>query len=393
MGGSVRIPAAWSGVVGLKPGLGRIPMDVLPGLFDSISHHGPLARCADDARLFLVATQGPDDADIMSIPDPLDLADPLDGDVTGLRLGLSTTLGCWAVDPEIVAAVEATAHRLEAAGATVDVVDPGFRPEDGVAWMTLWAVFMATYFGDVLEEFRERMDPTVVNLIEVGRQVPATDYKRVPSARTDVWRRLRPILTDHDVLLCPTMSQPPCPAAKADGPPAPPVNTDGHGAADMTGTFNMVSPCPAISVPCGINACGGTPVCRSGCRSSAAAGAGHRVADRPRRRAHDAVLTVRSASSRTGVAAAIGVRRASWSSTTRSRPNASATTAPASRADERRGEVVPDPVGIRAHVDERVQRAGGDEAQVQCRRPEGAELRPAVGARGWPADAHDRRRG
>ena len=68
MGGSVRIPAAWSGIVGLKPSLGRIPMDVLPGLFDSISHHGPLARVADDARLFLAATQGPDDADIMSVP-------------------------------------------------------------------------------------------------------------------------------------------------------------------------------------------------------------------------------------------------------------------------------------------------------------------------------------
>ena len=51
-------------------------MDVLPGLFDSISHHGPLARCADDARLFLAATQGPDDADIMSIPGPLDLSRP-----------------------------------------------------------------------------------------------------------------------------------------------------------------------------------------------------------------------------------------------------------------------------------------------------------------------------
>src|SRR5207249_5059869 len=64
MGGSVRIPAAWCGVVGLKPGLGRIPMDTLPGLFDSLSHHGPLARSVDDARLFLAATQGPDDADI-----------------------------------------------------------------------------------------------------------------------------------------------------------------------------------------------------------------------------------------------------------------------------------------------------------------------------------------
>ena len=74
MGGSVRIPAAWCGIVGLKPGLGRIPMDVLPGLFDSISHHGPLARSVADARLFLQVTQGPDDADVMSVAAPLDLA-------------------------------------------------------------------------------------------------------------------------------------------------------------------------------------------------------------------------------------------------------------------------------------------------------------------------------
>jgi Asp-tRNA(Asn)/Glu-tRNA(Gln) amidotransferase A subunit family amidase len=251
MGGSVRIPAAWCGVVGLKPGLGRIPMDVLPGLFDSISHHGPLARCADDARLFLAATQGPDDADIMSIPGPLDLAQPLDGDLTGMRLGLSTTLGCWAVDPEIAAAVEAAALRLEAAGAAVDEVDPGFRAEDAAAWMVLWAVFMATYYGDVLAEFRDRMDPQVVSLIETGATVTGPEHKRVELVRTDMWRRLRPILATHDALLCPTMAQPPSPAAKAD-PPLPRSDpSEGYRAADMTGVFNMVSPCPAVSVPCG----------------------------------------------------------------------------------------------------------------------------------------------
>ena len=66
-----------------------------------------------------------------------------------------------------------------------------------MAWMTLWAVFMAAYFGDVLEEFRERMDPAVVNLIETGRQVTAPDYKRIELVRTDLWRRLRPILAAH----------------------------------------------------------------------------------------------------------------------------------------------------------------------------------------------------
>ncbi len=120
MGGSVRIPAAWCGIVGLKPGLGRIPMDVLPALFDSISHHGPLARCADDARLFLAATQGPDDADILSVPGPLDLSRPLDPDIRGLRLGLSVDLGSWLVDEEIAAAVTAMAQQLGAAGAEVE---------------------------------------------------------------------------------------------------------------------------------------------------------------------------------------------------------------------------------------------------------------------------------
>src|SRR2546428_7863484 len=118
MGGSVRIPAAWCGVVGLKPGLGRIPMDGLPGLFDLISHHGPLASTIDDARLFLQVTQGPDDADLLSVPCPLDLRSPIPSSVEGMRLALSIDLGLWAVDPVIESAVRAAADALRAAGGT-----------------------------------------------------------------------------------------------------------------------------------------------------------------------------------------------------------------------------------------------------------------------------------
>src|SRR5438094_8300224 len=117
MGGSVRIPAAWCGIVGLKPGLGRIPMDTLPGLFDSLSHHGPLAQSVDDARLFLAATQGPDDADILSVTTPLDLSGPAPSSVEGMRLALSVELGGWAVNPSIEAAVRAAAEAPRAAGA------------------------------------------------------------------------------------------------------------------------------------------------------------------------------------------------------------------------------------------------------------------------------------
>ena len=84
MGGSIRIPASWSGVVGLKPTVGRIPLDFLPSQVDLIHHVGPLARTIDDARAFLRATAGPSDRDLISLP-AIDLDRPLDRSARGLR--------------------------------------------------------------------------------------------------------------------------------------------------------------------------------------------------------------------------------------------------------------------------------------------------------------------
>jgi Asp-tRNA(Asn)/Glu-tRNA(Gln) amidotransferase A subunit family amidase len=252
MGGSVRIPAAWCGVVGLKPGIGRIPMDVLPSLFDSLSHHGPLARSVDDARLFLAATQGPDDADIMSVPGPLDLSSPTPASVDGMRLALSIGLGGWAVDTAVEAAVRSAAAALEAAGAIVEEVEVDVRPRDDEYWSDLWSVFMAGYFGQFVDEYRDRMDPDVVELIERGNSLGAVHMKRLELERTDLWRRLASVLARFDAIICPTMATGPLPAAKAIK--RPPVPDDGryHGA-DMTAPFNLVGPCPALSVPCGFD--------------------------------------------------------------------------------------------------------------------------------------------
>jgi len=253
MGGSVRIPAAWCGVVGLKPGLGRIPMDVLPGLFDTISHHGPLARCVDDARLFLAATQGPDDADILSVTSPLDLSQPVLGDLEGLRLGLSVDLGCWAVDPKIAASVRAAATELAGVGAVVDEVELRLTPRDEAVWHELWGIFMAAYYGDLVAEHADRMDPDVLRLIASGNGRSAVQSKRLEVERTDLWRRVAPVLASYDAILCPTMAQRPGPAAKADRPWTPPLDDGRYHSADMTAVFNLVSPCPALSVPCGFD--------------------------------------------------------------------------------------------------------------------------------------------
>ena len=178
-----------------QAGLGRIPMDVLPGLFDSISHHGPLARCADDARLFLAATQGPDDADIMSVPGPLDLVPPARRRrLRACGSGLSVDLGCFAVDPEIAAAVTAAAERLgvgrgRSSTWSTSTLGRGRRGRRGAS---LWSVFMATYYGDVARgASASAWIPTSSALIDArSHRVAPSTTSGVEIHRTDLWRRL-----------------------------------------------------------------------------------------------------------------------------------------------------------------------------------------------------------
>ncbi len=251
MGGSVRIPASWCGVVGLKPGLGRIPMDGLPSLFDTIAHHGSLTRSVDDARLFLAATQGPDDSDILSVTTPLDLGMPIDPAVEGMRFALSVDLGCWAVDPAVETAVRAAAAALERAGARVEEVDLGVVPRDEQVWSELWAVFMAAYYGDLVAEYGDRMDPAVLRLIARGNTLSAVHVKRLDVERTGLWRRVSRVLAAHDAILCPTMAAGPLPASRATRQHVERADDQRLHSPDMTAVFNLIAPCPALSVPCG----------------------------------------------------------------------------------------------------------------------------------------------
>jgi Asp-tRNA(Asn)/Glu-tRNA(Gln) amidotransferase A subunit family amidase len=251
MGGSVRIPAAWCGIVGLKPSLGRIPLDLLPSVFDNISHFGPLARTIDDARLFLCAAQGPDERDIQSIGMPLALDGPQPASVKGMRFALNIDLGCYVVDPEVEAVVREAARALASAGATVEEVDIPWTRRIADAWVEVWQVFMAAYFGHLLEQYREKMDPHVVALIEAGNKMPAAHYKRIEIERTEQWRSFYPILEKHDAFLCPTMRVPAVPVGERDEGYYAMREGGRYYGLDMTGQFNLLAPCPALSVPAG----------------------------------------------------------------------------------------------------------------------------------------------
>jgi amidase/aspartyl-tRNA(Asn)/glutamyl-tRNA(Gln) amidotransferase subunit A len=227
-------------------------MDTLPGLFDLLSHHGPLARTVDDARLFLAATQGPDDADILSVTCPLDLSTPTPTSVQEMRLALSIGLGGWAIEPAVEAAIRSAADALRAAGAVVEEVEVDVRPRDDQYWTDLWGVFMATYYGQLVDEHRDRMDPAVLRLIDLGNSLSAVHVKRLELERTALWRRVAPVLAQFDAILCPTMAAGPPAAEKSKGPLPAKDGSDGlYHALDMTAPFNLIAPCPALSVPCG----------------------------------------------------------------------------------------------------------------------------------------------
>ena len=251
MGGSVRIPAAWCGLVGLKPSYGRIPLDFLPTQFDTIHHFGPLARTIEDARLFLSVAQGQDARDIMSAVPPVDLTGTLDGHVEGLRLALDVDLGHYAIAPDVEEAVRGAAAVLADAGAVVEEVDVGWTREIADAWVDHWGVYLAAIFGEKLEEFRGQMDPRVVRLMDDGFGLGAVDFKRIEFVRTRAWKQLAPILERFDALLCPTMSQVARPVDEDDFVWYADRGDGLYHGLDMTCQFNFVSQCPALSVPAG----------------------------------------------------------------------------------------------------------------------------------------------
>lgn len=257
MGGSVRIPASFCGVVGLKPSLGRIPMTILPSQFDNLSHFGPLAQSVADAILFMDVVCGPDDDDISSLPIGFDAQAARSVSLAGRRFALSLDLGYYRIDAEVERAVRRSAAVLEAQGAIIEEVKLPWTRAVNDAWYDLWCVFMDAYFGHHLDAFRERMDPAVVGLIERGRTLGATEIKKVEILRTKMWHDMAALFgRGFSALLCPTCAVPAPLASETDDDYVETLPDGRFKGLDMTCPFNMLSPCPALSLPVGETAQG-----------------------------------------------------------------------------------------------------------------------------------------
>lgn len=259
MGGSVRIPAAFCGIVGLKPSLGRIPMTILPSVFDNISHFGPLARRVEDAAAFLAATAGPSDEDISSLPLGFRLSDTRPATLKGRRFALSLDLGYYSVQPQVEVVVRRAVDLLRDAGAVVEEVPFSWTRAVNDKWFDLWCVFMAAFFGKDLDRWRDRMDPAVVAMIERAGAIGATVYKQVEILRTTMWRDLAALFERYEALLCPTCAVTATPVGETDDDYTATLADGRYNGLDMTCPFNMLPQLPALSLPAGL-AADGLPV-------------------------------------------------------------------------------------------------------------------------------------
>ena len=256
--GSIRIPASFCGIVGLKPSRGRVAI-YPPSAVGFLSHAGPMTRTVRDAALMLQAIAGPDERDLGSLPvDATEYLPACEQGVRGLRVAWSADLGYAPVEPEI-AQICASAAQVFAAdlGCVVEEAAPGFL-DPVQSLQILWASGLAAALGPYLPQWADQMDPGLVELIRSAELLSATDYTVAVMERDALWDRTHHFFARYDLLLTPTM---PTTAFAADVPiptlvAGRPIT--GFGYTPFTYPFNMTGQ-PSITVPCGV-AADGLPV-------------------------------------------------------------------------------------------------------------------------------------
>jgi aspartyl-tRNA(Asn)/glutamyl-tRNA(Gln) amidotransferase subunit A len=255
-GGSIRIPASYSGCFGLKTSFGRIPLG--PSPFLQMYHVwtlGPLTRTVRDAALYLDCVSGYHPSDPDSLPSPsVSFLGALDRSPGKLRIAFSATLGYARVQKEIMDRVEEGVKCFEGMGHRVELWKGEF-PDVGDTWSFLMNAELYGILHQSLDRDREDMGKTLVQSLDLVKGVTMREQIEAQKSRTALNRLLWDLFENYDLLLTPTM---PTEAFSAGGPP--PSEIEGHpipllGAVAFTYPFNL-SGHPAASVPAGLTTSG-----------------------------------------------------------------------------------------------------------------------------------------
>ena len=252
-GGSIRIPAALCGIVGLKPTYGRVSRHGLTPLAWSMDHPGPMVRTVEDAAITMNVIAGHDPRDVASANLPVpDYTAALTGDIRGLRVGVPRQHFEAPLDPEVRASVNAALSQLESLGAELVEVDfPEFNNNAAISTTMLMAEASAA-LRDVLASDGDKLYEPVRLRLEAGLFISAADYLRAQQGRAVFDRAARRLLDDVDLLAGPTepVTAPPLLqqqvlAGEQEIGTVPALT-------QYTRPYNITG-FPAISIPCGFS--------------------------------------------------------------------------------------------------------------------------------------------
>lgn len=246
-GGSIRIPAGFCGVFGIKPSFGWLPQWPASAM-TTLSHLGSITRSVGDSALMLNVVARDDDRDSYRATGfPGDWTEGLKDSIAGMRIGYSRTLGYAKVPAELLACTDAAMNALAGAGAVVEEVDPGFAdPVD--AFNILWFAGAAKLVAAIPETKRAGMDPGLLAIAEAGTGIDILDYMKACDERAALGETMAAFHRRYDLLATPSL---PLGAFEA-GRNAPAGDPNGNwvGWTPFTYPFNMTQQ-PAASVPCG----------------------------------------------------------------------------------------------------------------------------------------------
>ncbi|MEZ0600959.1 amidase [Paraburkholderia sp. IW21] len=256
LGGSLRIPASYCGVVGMRPSVGRVPRPESVVPYDPLWVEGPMGRCVADVALMLDAQAHFDPRDPLSLPKPpVPFVDAVRHPRAPKRVAYTSNLGIGKVEAEVARLCEHATRRFAAVGAQVDNGHPDFAG-GFEAFQTLRANLVAAVRGPLLETERARICPEIIWNIEKGLKQDGATVARADRLRGELFKRVIAFFGEYDVLACPTVAVAPYPVAQRF-----PTEIDGEPLDSyidwMYLTFVLtLTGCPTISVPIGLTSDG-----------------------------------------------------------------------------------------------------------------------------------------
>ncbi|WP_291569899.1 amidase family protein [Bradyrhizobium sp.] len=256
MGGSLRNPASFCGIVGMRPSIGRVAHTPVSSIDRNLTVHGPMARNVEDLALLLDAMSGEHAADPLSLPKlPDSFLSAARSGKGPLRVAYSPDLGITPVDPEVAAITAKVAARFAEAGAVVEQAHPDLR-EAHECFHVLRAFDFAMTKAELLRTKRDMLKPEVIWNIEEGLKLSVEQIARAEAQRVEMTARTVAFFGKYDLLLTPATIVAPFPIA--DRYVAECAGKKFENYVEWLGIVYAITLvcCPALSLPCGFTATG-----------------------------------------------------------------------------------------------------------------------------------------